>query len=310
MIFPRLILTILLLICLSACSENPAGTGAGSALNNEAPTSKQPVAPSESASDYGISIVPLNATAETILKLRTGKAAMKISEIRWYINGSREESSNSKALVSHDLEKGDVIHAIVIAGDKEYRSNEIKIGNTPPVISRAILIPPVPRKESAKIGVELRSNDIDGDTVTFKYLWSINGRFAGEESYLDAELQRDDMISVEVTPYDGEETGKSIMLKSKVYNSLPVVSDSTPLFDGKTYRGRIAATDPDNDKLTFELYEGPEGMTVDASSGVLTWEVKPGETGLYDAKVIVSDNHGGKILVPVTIVIGLEEKEE
>ena len=299
-----------LLMFLSGCSEDPAGTGAGSEQNTKAPTSQPPVASSEPAKDYGISIGPLNATAQTILKLSSGKNTMNISEIQWYINGDRDESSRGKTLTPNDLQKGDVIQAVVVAGDKEYHSNEIKVRNTPPVISGAGFMPPVPRKESGKISVDLRSNDIDGDTVTFKYLWSINDKFASEESYLDTELKRDDMIIVEVTPYDSEEIGKSITLKSKVYNSLPVVSESEPVFDGKTYRGRIAATDPDKDKLTFELNEGPEGMTVDASSGVLTWEVKPGLTGIYDAKVIVSDNHGGKILVPVTIAISLKEEKE
>ena len=283
-----------------SCSEYSEDTKVPEA-DNDPLTSEQPVA------DPGVIIGPVDATAQTIISLRSGKAVMKTGKVRWYINGSRDDSSKGPRLISHELKKGSVVQAVIVDGDKEYRSNEIIIKNTPPVISKTRLLPPVPRA-SSELAVDVKANDVDKDNVFFEYRWTLNGRFAGEESYLDTELKRDDMITEEVTPYDGADYGKSIKLKSKVFNSLPVMSESKPFFDGKTYTYRITATDPDNDELTYKFEEGPDGMSVDPSSGIMTWEVQPGEAGFYEAKVSVSDNHGGKLLVPYTILIGFEEE--
>ena len=250
-----------------SCSEYSDDTKAPEA-DKAPPVSGQPVA------DSGLIIGPVDAAAQTIISLRTNKN----SEVQWYINDSRDDSSKGPRLISDELKKGDVVQAVIVDGDKEYRSNKIIIKNTPPVILKASLLPPVPRA-SSDLAVDLKANDIDKDNISFKYKWTLNGRFAGEESYLDTELKRDDMITVEATPYDGEDYGKSIKLKSKVFNSLPVILESAPSFDGKTYKYRITATDPDNDDLTYKFIEGPEGMTVDPSSGIMTWEVQPGEIG-------------------------------
>ena len=283
-----------------SCSEYSEDTKAPEA-DNVPFTSTQPTA------DAGIIIGPVDATAQTIISLRTGKAVIKSGKIHWYINGGRDDSSKGPRFIPHELKKGDVVQAVIVDGDKERRSNEIIIKNTPPVIFKTRLLPPVPRASSG-LAVDVKANDVDEDNIAFEYRWTLNGRFAGEESHLDTELKRDDMIAVKVTPYDNEDYGKSVTLESKVFNSLPVMSESKPSFDGKTYTYRITATDPDNDELTYKFVEGPDGMSVDPSSGIMTWEVQPGAAGFYEAKVSVSDNHGGKLLVPFTILIGFEEE--
>ena len=268
---------------------------------------KAPLISGQPVAGTVVTISPVDATAQTIVSLRMNKAVTNNRAVQWYINGSRDNSSKGPRLISHELKKGNVVQAVIVDGDKEYRSNEIIIKNTPPVILKARLLPPVPRASSG-LTVDLKANDVDNDNISFKYEWTLNGGFAGEENYLDTELKRDDMITVEVTPYDGEDYGRSIKLKSRVFNSLPVISESTPSFDGKTYKYRIAATDPDKDALTYKFEEGPKGMSVDPSSGIMTWEVEPGDAGTYEAGVSVSDNHGGKLLVPFTILIGFEEE--
>ena len=282
------------------CSEDSGDTKAPE-TDNAPLVSGQPVA------GPVIIIGPVNATAQTIISLRTRNTKINTGKIHWYINGTRDDSSESFRLVSDELKKGDVIQAVIVDGDKEYRSNKIIIKNSPPVILKSRLLPPMPRA-SSDLAVDLKTNDIDGDNISFKYKWTLNGRFAGEENSLDTELKRDDIITVEVTPYDNEAYGKNIKLKSKVFNSPPVISESTPSFDGKTYKYRIIATDPDKDALTYKFVEGPDGMSVDPASGIMTWEVQPGDEGLYEAKVSVSDNHGAKLIVPFTILIGFEEE--
>jgi len=135
----------------------------------------------------------------------------------------------------------------------------------------------------------------------------MNGEHISNEETLATDLKRDDTISVEVTPSDGDDTGRSIILNSRVYNSLPVISSTDPVFDGKVYKYTIAATDPDGDSITYALREAPEGMTIDSKTGEITWEVKPEDLGLYDFKVSAKDDHGGELIIPITTNLGIAE---
>jgi hypothetical protein len=52
-----------------------------------------------------------------------------------------------------------------------------------------------------------------------------------------------------------------------------------------------SATDKDSDNLTYSLKAGPYGMTVDCSTGKVTWT--PAAAGKYTAVLNVSDGNGG-----------------
>jgi hypothetical protein len=297
-IIPRVVLVVLLSTFLLNCSESPEDTMLPG-VTGDSPASQSPAAASE------VTIGPDEATAQTIISLRTNNAVINTGEVHWYINGNRDESSKRLRLISNELKKGDVVHAVITDGDKVYNSNEITIKNTPPVILKAKLHPSIPRVSST-LTVDLKAGDADNDNISFKYQWTLNGKFSGEQNYLAAELKREDMITVKVTPYDGEDLGRSINLRRKVFNSLPVVSESSSSFDGKIYKYQIAASDPDNDKLTYKLEQGPDGMTLDPASGIITWEVSPDDKGIHEAKVLISDNNNGNLLVPFTTRISFE----
>ena len=252
-----------------------------------------------------IIIGPANASVQTIITLKPINTSLSKGQIRWFVDGREIVTAKGYRLIPEDLKKGNVIQAGVMYKGREYKSNEITLRNSPPVVQRGTLVPELP-KVSSTLTVDIKAVDPDRDAITYKYKWTLNGTFSGEDNFLKTDLKRDDIITVEVTPFDGEEYGRNIVLKSRVYNSFPVVSDSTPTFDGKLYTYQIAAADPDNDSLTYSLQEGPEGMSIDQSTGIIRWEPGPDSKGTYEAKVVVSDNHGGTLLVPFTTTIGFE----
>jgi hypothetical protein len=262
---------------------------------------------SDRTSQQEVELIPPDATARSVISLQGNKSLINSGKVQWYVNGFGVESLKRFRFSSDALKKGDTVTAVIVVNDKEHHSNEIIIKNTPPVIRRADFSPQSLTALST-VTLNINADDADNDLVTFKYQWTVNKVFAGEESRFNQELKRGDIITVEITPYDAEDYGKSIKLEREVFNSLPVISERSSSFDGETYIYQIAATDPDNDKLTFTLEEGPAGMSVDQSSGIITWDAGPGKTGIYDVKVSVSDNHGGKILVPFTTVISVKEK--
>ncbi|MEL4897465.1 putative Ig domain-containing protein [Crocosphaera sp. Alani8] len=77
----------------------------------------------------------------------------------------------------------------------------------------------------------------------------------------------------------------------------PVFTSTAPtgtLTVGEQLFYQVQATDADNDALTFELAIGPQGMVLDAESGILLWEptIEQAET-LPGVLIRVTDDQGG-----------------
>jgi hypothetical protein len=248
-----------------------------------------------------VSIGPEDATKASIIFLRTEDSAIASAKIHWMINGMKVEDSGGHRFTPGILNKGDVVQAVLTNGNNEYRSNELTIRNSPPSIVRAKLAPEFPTADST-FTVNVNAKDNDKDIISYDYKWHVNDQYRGNDSFLDTELQRGDDVTVEISPTDREDTGKSVRLTSQVFNSLPIVSESVPIIEANIYKHRIDVSDPDGDKLTFTLQKGPEGMTID-QSGLLTWEIKSDKSGDHDIEVIINDNHGGEILVPISTSI-------
>ncbi len=300
MIIPRGIFIILLAALLFNCNGQPADKEV-SKVDARTPSPPSP------AADSVVSIGPANAAKQTVISLRADRSIISGAEINWYVNNTKVESSKGIRFTSGELNKGDVVRAIIIKGKKELHSNEIIIKNTPPVTLKAELLPAMPRADSTLI-VDIKTNDIDNDNISFKYKWTVNGKFAGEEDFIDGELKRGDIITVQVTPFDGEDYGKTIRLKTGIFNSVPVFSANKPFLDGNIYKYQITATDPDGDTLTYALKEGPEGMSIDPATGIITWNVGSEDEGVYDIKLSINDNNGGEIIVPFSTMISFAEE--
>ena len=73
-------------------------------------------------------------------------------------------------------------------------------------------------------------------------------------------------------------------------NQTPIIT-STPITTatvGAAYTYNVTATDPDGNTLTFSLTIIPPGMTINSSTGLITWT--PTTSGNYNVTVEVSDN--------------------
>jgi hypothetical protein len=78
-------------------------------------------------------------------------------------------------------------------------------------------------------------------------------------------------------------------------NNAPVIT-STPVTDGRlndAYEYRVEATDEDDDALTFSLVTFPEGMAIDANTGVIVWEPVFAQLGDNEVVVQVADGRDG-----------------
>ncbi|WP_243146923.1 putative Ig domain-containing protein [Scytonema sp. UIC 10036] len=77
-------------------------------------------------------------------------------------------------------------------------------------------------------------------------------------------------------------------------NSKPTFKTNAPVSAkvGELLKYKAKATDPDPDFLTYDLPLKPEGMTVDASTGVVVWTPTPDQVGKFDVILRVADGRG------------------
>ncbi len=300
MILLRSLFILLLTTLLLYCTKSPEDMSVSEVNKNTTGSNASSISKS-------VGIGPLIATVQSVITLNADSTLLNNSKIYWYVNGKLDTNSSGRSFTSDNLKKADVIQAIVLNKDRKHLSNKITLLNTPPGISKARLQPTIPRVIST-LTVELSTNDVDDDIIRFKYKWRVNDKLISEQSFIESEFKRDDSISVEVTPFDEDADGRSVKLTGRISNTLPEFMESKPSFDGKTFECPITAYDPDGDVLTYSLKQGPEGMYIDPASGFIRWEVPETLESIYDIEVSISDDHDGKIIVPLRTRIGFREE--
>jgi len=74
-----------------------------------------------------------------------------------------------------------------------------------------------------------------------------------------------------------------------LFNSSPIIESDpiTTVIEGAVYTYDVEATDPNEDTLTHSLTVNPTGMTINSTTGVITWT--PDTAGSFDVTVEVSD---------------------
>ncbi len=74
-----------------------------------------------------------------------------------------------------------------------------------------------------------------------------------------------------------------------LFNSSPVIESDpiTTAKEGAIYTYNVEATDPNGDTLTYSLTVSPTGMTINSTTGVITWT--PAAAGSFNVTVEVSD---------------------
>jgi len=193
----------------------------------------------------------------------------------WSVNGTVVASGPTLDGASFD--RDDVIGCIVEPTDGDRMGEavtaaSVTVRNTAPVLDGISLDPGVATTTDA-VSVALGTlSDVDDDTVTVEYAWTVDGSAAGSDATLPASaFSRDQVVSVTVTPTDGTDAGVPSSASLTVQNSAPVVSSislspASPGTDDDIV-ATTAATDADDDSISLTY-----AWTVDGSPVV-------GETG-------------------------------
>jgi hypothetical protein len=171
-------------------------------------------------------------------------------------------------------------------GDNGTANSPAESANHPPTI-KAVSILPTPAVLAGPLRVRVEAQDLDLDTIKFKYRWSVNGKVLVEhtqDSFSPDLLRRGDQVVVEVTPFDGVVEGAPFRsIPTSVVNTAPIISNVDVEFDhqgqGRRMMAKVDVIDPDHDSVSLK-YRWRKNETV----------VKEGEDNTFDlASVTAAD---------------------
>jgi len=281
------------LVIVSACSkENKPPAAEGSVRSAQ-----------QSSGTFAVHLFPEAPTVSN--DLQVVHAAGGHVSYRWARNGRIMEEENAPLLSRKWFSRGDTITVTVIADGQEATVSTV-INNSPPAVT-SVLITPEQLRSGADITALPQAVDADGDSVSFRYRWRINGNDVPEDSPVlkGSQFKRGDRISLTVTPYDSSGAGEVFNSKEiTVPNAAPAFITTPPKdFSGDTYVYQAMAEDPDGDPITYSLVSPPAGMTIDEKTGVVQWKVGQDQAGNHTIEIVAQDPDGARISQKYTLAI-------
>jgi hypothetical protein len=230
----------------------------------------------------------------------------------WSRNGNPIDGETGDTLPDHNFAKGDEIGVKVASGPREAQASTM-IGNSPPEVISVPFADPYAH-HGVDLVVEPEAIDPDGDPVTFRYTWMVNGEeVTGSDSPIlgGDEFQKGDRILLKIVPSDGENEGPEFQGKEFDIPDAPprFVSSPSQEFKGFSYEYDALAEDADGDEIAYSLETGPPGMTVDPKTGKVSWAVGKAAEGEIPIKIVARDPEGMKAVQEYTLFLQRKDGE-
>lgn len=323
MIKMRAAISLLLMASmLCSCSkEKPSPTG--QIMNNEAGPSENTQAPADAVIGRAPEIIsaalyPEAPNAASTLTLQyEGRGADDPVQytFRWFVDDRIVQEGPDSTLPPGAFKKGSVVYAeitpsTVQTAGKPFKTLSRMILNQPPVVT-SIVLEPIKPVIGDVIAASPDGTDPDGDTITYRYQWTVNGELVPnmppESSTLNTRgMRKKDRIAVVVAPSDPESQGRLVVSPIiPLGNSAPRIESlpGTSLVNG-VFSYQVKAVDPDGDSLAYTLITAPRGMTIERSSGLVRWEPPiPSEKQEVPVKIMIDDGDGGSITQTFSLML-------
>lgn len=237
----------------------------------------------------------------------------------WTVNGAAV--STAPTLAGSAFAKGDVVELTVTPSDADGAghpgSASVTIANTPPGAPSLALDPADPEEGEAVVcDVTTASTDADGDTVTYRMAWTVDGVAypsggdAGpstvtwpDDEMSAADTEAGEWVTCTVTPDDGEDTGTAASTSVEIDNAVTrVFVSSTGLnggFGALTVADAVCQADADAVGLG-----GTWVAWISSASETAASRIPEGPYVRLDGAVIATtkaDLTDGSISVPINI---------
>lgn len=183
-----------------------------------------------------------------------------------------------------------------LSDTQSFKVTVTNVNDPPEIISTAITT----ATEDEQYTYDVEATDPDaGDELEFFLDISPLGMTIDKTSGLiqwtpDASALRDNDVTVRVVDEDGAEGTQRFVVSVNRYPEITSTPVTTATQD-QPYTYDVEATDPDEgdaDELEFSLYEPPDGMIIDPSTGEIQWTPNAYQVGIVDVVVRVKDPGG------------------
>ncbi|MBK9369809.1 MAG: hypothetical protein IPN01_26510 [Deltaproteobacteria bacterium] len=146
----------------------------------------------------------------------------------WRVNGSTVSPTTS-TLSGTYFSKGQTVVCLVTPTDgtssgTAVTSNTVTVLNTAPTLTSVSISPSSPTASSTLTCTPSGGADVDGDTVSYTYAWTVNGTARGTSSTLSGVFVGGNTVVCSVTPSDGSASGTAKTATVTISNSAPVIS--------------------------------------------------------------------------------------
>lgn len=301
----RVIACAITLLCVACGGPDEPATVAEAPEEKAAPGTKSGNEPPEISK---VAIEPSDAGASDALTLEIVARDPDRDDvdltIEWYRNGELVDGLDEPSVPAETFSRGDRVHAMVYATDGHEeatrQSQLLRVANSAPTVRRIVLTPARPTSLDL-LQADADVQDADGDPYELSYRWLRNGQplpDADGPRLPPGVGHRAEQVVVQVKATDGTDESEWVSSPTLVLaNAAPAITTQPnyALSGSGQYSYEVEAKDPDGDRpLKYELVEGPQGMSVDVVSGVVTWRVPGDAKGVYAIELAVSDPYGGK----------------
>ncbi|MEL6347054.1 MAG: hypothetical protein AAFV53_28325 [Myxococcota bacterium] len=182
----------------------------------------------------------------------------------WRVNGVTIAATTS-TLTGDYFDKLDKVVCVITPADGDDEgagvvSNAVNIENAAPSLTSATLSPADPVEASTLSCTPSGVFDPDGDTVTYRYAWRINGgTIASTGDSLSGDFfDKDDRVSCAITPTDGSDDGTAVSSNTvTVGNTAPTLASASISPTSATEASTLScdpgtATDVDGDVISYD----------------------------------------------------------
>jgi len=225
------------------------------------------------------------------------------SKILWFVNNILVQEG-SDTLSPSNFNSGDTVKVVLeTSTEKRTTLGSVVILNTIPVIESGKIYPENPIN-GEDLYVEAQPYDEDGDEVSLKTKWYINGKFVFKGDSLPGEkIKAGDLVTCEVIPFDGKSYGRPLKLNVPkiVQNTPPRIITGKGNFQGKTFVMPIHVEDPDGDKFNVTVEKGPEGIEI--RSDTLYWKCPLDSSAIVPVEIKAEDDKQGVTILRFNIVV-------
>ncbi len=215
--------------------------------------------------------------------------------IVWKRNGQIIADSDKEYLARGRVRRDDTL-SVEVSFDEKTLAVSTTVQNSPPEIQAVNFADPHIHR-GVDIVLEPVAGDADGDPASFRYTWWINGEEVPgkNDNTLPGDLfRKGDRVAVEVVGMDLLGEGQPFKGREFVIPNAPpkFVSEPPQSFTAMTYSYQARAEDADDEAVTYALTEAPEGMTIEAQTGQIRWNLAEKEAGDYRIRIKAVDEEG------------------